>query len=504
MSGSNEKKTQAALSGEGGSRKRKADEEALAEKKFRRNAIIAVVCIVLVVAAALVINSNLFYQNLTAVKVGNTSYSPAELNVFYRNTYNGIYSSYSAYGELASYMLPDSSTPLDEQNYDDERTWADYLLEQTEDNLQEVTALYDAAMAAGYTMTDADRESVSSQIASMESYAASNNMSNINQFLSAYYGKGVTAKVYESVITRLVIAESYRTQLLNEMTWSDEELRSWYAGHKDEYDVIEYAYYYIGTTSELVADSSDEEKLTAAKAIADGIAEAASGGDLTSFEAAVAEYADGAEPYHQYTQGQSLSSYYSEWLLDGARKAGDTTAVQTDSAAYAVMYLGRDDNDYALRSMRHILINSVTDEEGEYTEAGREESRTRIEEIRSEWEQNPTEDNFAELANQYSEDAGSNTNGGLYEEITRHQMVESIDDFLFNEGHSTGDTGVVFGESTAYEGWHLVYYAGEGENYQVLLSENNRKDEAYTEYIDGTAASYPVSTGSGLRYAKLG
>ena len=33
------------------------------------------------------------------------------------------------------------------------------------------------------------------------------------------------------------------------------------------------------------------------------------------------------------------------------------------------------------------------------------------------------EDSFAELANQYSDDAGSNTNGGLYEDVYKNQMV---------------------------------------------------------------------------------
>ena len=60
-----------------------------------------------------------------------------------------------------------------------------------------------------------------------------------------------------------------------------------------------------------------------------------------------------------------------------------------------------------------------------------------------------TEDSFAELANKYSEDEGSNTNGGLYENIAKGQMVQEFNDFCFAD-HKAGDTGIVYGESSSY------------------------------------------------------
>ncbi len=104
MSASLEKKNRSEARGAGVSKKQAAaDEQALASRRFRRNTILVVAVVAVIAIAAFIINSNLFYTKLTAVTVGDTSYSAAEVDVFYRSTYNNIYSSYEeTYGDLVS------------------------------------------------------------------------------------------------------------------------------------------------------------------------------------------------------------------------------------------------------------------------------------------------------------------------------------------------------------------------------------------------------------------
>ena len=502
MSASQEKKARAQRLSEGTDKKRNAlTEEERKAKKFKTNAIIAVVAIMIVVVAAIIINSNLFYTGFTAVKVGNTSYNAAELNVFFRNTYNSVY---SGLGDFASYVL-DTSTPLDEQQYygSEDQTWADYLYDQTLENMRQITALYDDAMANGYTLTAEDQESIDSQVAMMQYYAVSNGLSNTNQYLTAIYGKGVNEKVFTSVLTKMIVAQSWSAQVSDGFTYTDAELDGYYSENADDLDYFSYYAYLVGTGDEGFDEIEDEDaKQAAAHDAAEEIASAADEGE---FLANIDAYSNGESTTDSpsYTQGQYLSSIYKDWLLDAGRQAGDTDVIDTDGGAYAMFYVERDGNDYNLRNMRHILINTEANDDGEYTEEAIEAARARIDEIYAEWQADPTEDKFAELANANSDDGGSNTNGGLYENIVKHQMVDAINSFLFEEGSQAGDTTIVY-NSGSYEGWHIVYYMPESDEiYKDKLAGDALRSEDYGSYLDNLTAGYEITTGSGLRFAKL-
>ena len=505
MSASKEKKVRVEQRGAGTDKKRNAaSEEAARDRKFRRNAIIAVVCIVLVVAAALFINSNFFYTSLTALTIGNTSYSAAEVDVFYRTTYNTLYNTVqSQYGDLASYMLPDSNTALNQQQYSETQTWADYLLERTIENMKQVTALYEQATANGYVLTEEDRSNIDAQMASMEQAAAQNNIT-VAQFLSAVYGKGVSTQTVESVVTKLIVSDSYSDQVQDGLQYTDADLDAYYAAHKDELDYVRYWSYFVSSSNDAFAEEADDAaKQAAAHAAAQTIADAATDGERFA-EAVHAFYADAYTAEQNY-QGQNLPDSYSAWLLDAARKTGDVTVTDTDGGSYVLLFVDRDDNDYHTRAMRHILINVETDDEGNVTDPAKDAAEVRIREIADEWEAEPTAEHFAELANTYSDDPGSNTNGGLYENIYRGQMVPPIDSFLFTEGAQPGDTTVVYADSSYY-GWHLVYYVGEddGPLYKYTLAEDEKRSADYDAWLTGLTDACAVTTGSGRNYVKLG
>ena len=81
----------------------------------------------------------------------------------------------------------------------------------------------------------------------------------------------------------------------------------------------------------------------------------------------------------------------------------------------------------------------------------------KAEEILASWD--GTEDGFAALANEYSKDGGSNTNGGLYEDVLPGQMVTAFNDWCFDETRASGDTGIVQSDY----GYHIMYYVGQGD-----------------------------------------
>lgn len=112
-------------------------------------------------------------------------------------------------------------------------------------------------------------------------------------------------------------------------------------------------------------------------------------------------------------------------------------------------------------SVRHILIMAEQDENGEWSDEAKDAAKTRAEEILQEWTAgDATEESFSALAEQYSEDPGSSSNGGLYTHVSRGQMVEEFDAFCFDENRQPGDTGVVYGTNGRYAGYHVMYFVG--------------------------------------------
>ena len=153
-----------------------------------------------------------------------------------------------------------------------------------------------------------------------------------------------------------------------------------------------------------------------------------------------------------------------------------------------------DDYHYQLVSMRHILIMAEADDDGNYTDEAIAAAHSRAEEIYADWlAGDADEDSFAALAEEYSEDPGSNTNGGLYENIYKDEMVEGINSWLFAK-RSAGDTAVI-DNNGSYTGTHIVYFTGTGEYYDSYLAESALNEDALTEWLDGLYEDCTVEYG---------
>lgn len=499
MGASKEKKVRAELRSEGPDKKTAAAaEKAKSDKKFRRTAIITVVVLVLLTAFAIVYNSNLFYTGTTAVEVDGTDYNAAEVSCFKRVTFENIYNNLaSQYGSYVSLFL-DTSKPLDEQQYSEDQTWADYLSGATMDYMKQITALYNEALRAGRALTDDELLDIDNQLALLEVTATSNNYASADQLLALNYGKGVTTKVYRSVLERVALANAFANDTMDSYEYTDAELKAYYAEHADENDLFEYAVYFAANSDSAYDELDDEAKAEATHKAAEDIVAAAE--DAESFDAAVKELDADASSARRITQGSGLPSYYAEFLRSADRKAGDTTVIDIDTGSYAVLYLSRDTGDYPHVSMRHILVNAEADEDGVVTDEAKDAAHEKILGLFAEWQADPTEDKFAELANANSDDGGSNTNGGLYENIYKGQMVEEIDSFLFDPATEVSDTKIVYNDG-AYTGWHLVYFAGRDEqNYCDSLAESQLTSEAFNDYLDSLVDAVSFSEKFSLRF----
>lgn len=87
----------------------------------------------------------------------------------------------------------------------------------------------------------------------------------------------------------------------------------------------------------------------------------------------------------------------------------------------------------------------------------------------------PTEEKFAELAIEYSEDPGSASYGGLYSYLTENYgFIQEFEDWYVDESRNPGDTGLVKNTGSSSYGYHIMYFSSSKEIW---------KDQAETQVL---------------------
>lgn len=518
MSSSTKKKLRQAEKEAGNYKKSVAEREAAVKaKKEKRNTTIALIVIAALVVFALVVNFFPF-QKMTALTVNGEKVSAAELKYYYGEQFMDFYQSY---GDYAAYFGLDTSAgiaglkkqacPLNENG----GTWAEYFLEMAENQIKQVKALCGYANENGIALTDDELTQVDNQLDNLALYAQYYGYKDLNAYLASNYGDGVTEEIAAKCLKDSMLAGDAYAAYQDALTYTDAELEEHYQSFNGEQDIYDYAYYLVSAEKETTTDEEGNETeevtdatMNAAKKQAERIKDYFQGnldveGDLTEqLTAAACTVADEAEATYSSATVASTSSYY-EWI-SASRQTGDVTVAENSGSNgyFVVVYIGRSDNHYNTVNVRHILVKAVADENGEYTEEALAEAKQSIEDIYAQWQAgDKTEESFAALAEEHSEDTGSSANGGLYENVYRGQMVPEFNDFCFADGRKAGDTGIVEGDNGSYHGYHLIYFSGEGELYSSVLAKSDLVDAATHEWMDALLENYEIVHGSGYRYA---
>lgn len=506
MSASSEKKRRQAEREQGLDKKLEAQREAEAKaKKSQLKWRLCTVAIAVFIALCIILNTSLPFQ-MTAVKVGSENLSAAEMNYYYANAYYNYSGYFSMFGV-------DTTKPLKSQEcvLMEEGTWHDFLLQEATESARSLEALYQDAMANGFTLSEEGKTAVEESLAELPQYAESYGYTKVNDYLKALYGTGVDEDLLREMMTKGTLVNEYVAEQYNSYTYTADELEAYYEEHIADFVNYQFLYYFIaaeteevtdaeGSTTKEVVEGGVDAALDTAKELAAKVT------DQASFEAAVEAYSEGAavQNISGYTAA-NVNSAYRDWITAEGRTAGDVTTATSDTGAYVVMYVGMEDNMYDGVNMRHILVKTVdADEDGTYSEAEMAEAKAKVEEIEKEWlAGDKTAESFAALADQYSEDEGSNTTGGLYEEIGKGTMVTEIDQFLFTAGRKTGDTAILHGNNGSYDGYHLVYFAGEARDYRLTLAESAARETAYGDWETSVTEQYTATTG-GMGYNLIG
>ena len=523
MSASREKKTRQDLNSSGWADPKNAREAKQRKEEHRTNLLYGTIGVVFLVLAivAVVWRTNIIPKTLTAATVNGEKYTAAEVNFYFENYYqnflNRNYSVLSMIGldtgsslkdqtvsDTANSLLPAMGMPEAEEG----QTWYDYMADRALEQLAGVQAMNDAAEADGFTWNDDLQSQLDETMESLSTTASSYGYTE-QQYLGLIYGSTMTRSIYEEQTRRSLLASAYLQNYEDGLSYTTDELEAAYEEDRTTYDLVDCAYVRVngaapdtdedGNTIE-VTDEMKTEAMATAKTTADAIYSAYESG--TSLKDAAAEY-ESTATYSESDSYSYSSSVLADWLYDDARQAGDSAVLEDAdyNAYYVVVFNSRYRHVYNTVDVRHILIQPEASELSEDDEgyeddvaAKNAEAEQKAQDILAEWEAgDATEDSFAALANEYSEDPGSNTTGGLYEQVYQGQMVTEFNDWCFDPARKPGDTGIVYSESTGY---HIMYFVGLDLPYWEVQVTNHLVDQAVDAFYDEKTADYTAEQSS--------
>ncbi|MBQ7125035.1 MAG: peptidylprolyl isomerase, partial [Clostridia bacterium] len=181
---------------------------------------------------------------------------------------------------------------------------------------------------------------------------------------------------------------------------------------------------------------------------------------------------------------------FSKWAFEEGRASGDKKIIDVldskeKTTGYTVYFIIKPayKDDYLTKNVVHILYSTATN-------GSKEAAKKAAEAILEEFKKgDATVEDFKELAKRYTEDEGSKEDGGLYEDVKKDVMVETFNDWIYDENRKEGDTGVV---ETDY-GAHAMYFVGNGREAWKVDSENYLKSEKYDEDIKELIEKHKVT-----------
>ncbi|MCD7948530.1 MAG: peptidyl-prolyl cis-trans isomerase [Oscillospiraceae bacterium] len=477
-------------------RELKEQQEAVTEKRKTILYWIIGIIVVVLVAALLIGNANV--KNQVAATIGTEKYSVAEVSYFYYQTRNQE-STMANYGVQygTSFTSYDPNTPDNEQYYDEENleTYEDYFRTTSLSALQDMTALCDAATAAGYTLSEDGQASIDSTFDSIDSVCIQYGITRKSYFIQSY-GKYMTESVFRNMLTKATLASEYEALHADEYSYdsyTDEQIQAYYDENAATLDSYTYRTMFIsgsvssttdedGNTIEPTQEETDAAMAAAAEQAEKAVAEISAAEDKeAAFIAAAPKYVSetSASTYEDdpdyslaTTTGTNLSSStYASWLMDDARQPGDVGSMETSNGEYVVLFIERYVDTTPTIDVRDIFIAAEYPEDDETTEdvdeslTATQESidaaKAKCEELLATWESgDKTADAFGLLAEENSDDTTTVEDGGKRIYMTEDTLssLATFNDWAFSDERQPGDTTIIEDTSSSAAGWHLFYF----------------------------------------------
>ena len=477
------------------------------EKEKRQQRLSTIVGVVIVIALVCLVASfpirNYLAVNETYIKIDGENISRVEYDYNYYNSRNAYLTQYGAY---LSMMGLDASSNLETQMYSDTLTWKDFFDQMTVENMVNQKAMLAQVEAEGFTAdTDAEFANFEKTLAEAAQTAGVSE----KEYIQQVYGPYATMDRISGYVKNSILISEYYDSVAEQKAPSEEEIQAYYEENKESYDSVDYRL--VTVDAELPTEPTelaDPVEETGAADAADAETEPAEGTEKEPYkpseaeiEAAMAEAKVKAEEaektvakegeLHENVTKAGAVSMIADWLFDSARKAGDTTVIENEAShRYYVLAFEKRYLDETPSADARVL--------GTKTEDGQA--------LLDEWKAGEaTEESFAALCAEHSDDVYTAAEGGLYEGITKGSMREELSTWLFDGARVAGDTVSITttGETEEEKYTYVMYYVGQNDPAWKLSIRATLQNEAMNAYAEEISADIQVEDPKGrLNYLK--
>lgn len=356
-------------------RRKEQEKEAKAQKRMRICGTVILVCIAALIIGSIAASVVKRYRtfNGTYIKVGEHELTKLEYDYYYTSVINNYLSGNSYF---LSYMGLDTTKDYADQPYygDENMTWKDAFDEMTVSQIQEVKALADEAKANSFTYDEAAK--YESFLENLKTNAESAGISE-SEYYKEVYGEYATESRVEGFVKETLLAYAYYEKLQGDFAPSQEEIDTYYAENKMNYDTVSYRSFSFGS-ADVTSESEEADRIAKVEELqktAEEFKTRLEAGE--DFNALCAEYTEDEELKASYEDTEadyslnadasysSVSYAYSDWLFDEARTAGEITVIPDESSAtcYVVKFESRNkDEETVNTSISDTLANQKATE----------------------------------------------------------------------------------------------------------------------------------------------
>ncbi|MCQ2485316.1 MAG: peptidyl-prolyl cis-trans isomerase [Clostridia bacterium] len=437
----------------------------------------------------------------------------AEYEYYYYTIYNSLVSQInqetSYYGSsqynFDTSLAPDKqTTKYTDPETNEEKSWDEFLHDTAVNRLKAMKVCYNEAKKAGYKLDDADKAQIDEQIEQLRTQAKSMGDSENGRAysLNAYvrfsmgpYNEHFLRKIME----QQTLVSKYQNDMLdkNAEGYAQADIDKEYNADKTAYDFVDFCMYRFSNQDVEEIENEKEDAKAKRQATADAETKKkandffAAVTDEASFYKKAAEVEKGNAEFNAELNtkqkmvlksdvSSSLSEDAVKWLF-GNGKAGEKKIFEDkDAGTYTIILLTKPMYQAKTVSVRHILFMTVDSSTGEaLSEDKIAAAKKNAEDTLAKWQKgDKTEDSFAKLATELTEDTGSKSTGGLYENFRYGEMVPAFSAWSYDPARKTGDAAIV---ETQY-GYHVMYFVGASDSnyYDATI----RKTKASTDTND--------------------
>lgn len=482
------------------------------------NKVISIVLCAVIVLGVVAFSLNYYGALQRVIKIGGVgsdqSVSIAEYEYYYMRAYNQVrYQAqyYQYYYQTSNgydlSLTPEEQTQTTKDADGNEITWAEKLHEDTLEIIQLHKAYYNEALKMGLKLTKADEAFIDKQIEDLRdeaksagSNSSSSNSENkvtysLNAYLRKVYGGSINERFLRKQLKIQVLAQKYLTERTNEIAkdYDQKDIDAEYKKDTTAYDFATFRAYTFKTTELTKEDKETDDALKARQAKANAEVKKnandfynAVTNDAT-FTAKAKELNKDTADYNvdketkysmlKSTAQSTFSEDAAKWLFDSSTKVGSKKLFSDEeNGKYIVVLALSKPHQEQTVTARHILFQTKDQNSGnDLSEEEIAKKKTQAEDVLKKFnEGDKTEDSFAALANEYNEDTGSSSNGGLYEHIYPGQMVTEFNDWVFDANRKAGDVELV---ETDF-GYHIIYFvAKDGKDYYDSAIRSSKANE---------------------------